>query len=742
MINRLFILNASKKTISILLCYFIALSLNWPFPAWSVFSALFVQTAFIGATINKSILRITATVVGSFIGLVFLSFFAQSRELYIFFSALWIAYCTYEAGKPNQNYAYVFLFAGITAYIISLESIVQVNTFYNIAIYRILETCLGVIVVLTIDNLFWPNVAGNEFKRELLRCYGEIKKLLILITDSYEQQIGVTQEQTEHRRQLYYDIQNLRVLKNYSRMDDHDVQRNLNFYDQFIDELERLFSVVYAWQLSLLEVKPHFKDFNKCICQSARTLIIAMDQTEKRWQEKDYAHIEVPDESILSSLIERTGDFLETKEYLEYKPLEVTLLFAVKTKLVDIVNRMKEFNQLLIEFPKIKKKTFYTNNKFWLTEFFVDKKDIFNLKSWRTKLAIKAGILSAVASVLWIMTNWPGNFLGVLLITVFSMLNVFVPNFCAKQIGLGFLFGAIAASFTFFISMPLCSEFVTLAFLLAPFFFVFSYIMNYMETNMLGLCSNLSFIILIDIGNPQMYNTISFLNNMLGLLLSALIVTIGLRLFWRKIPEHEFSKECAKFFDQTAEMIELFGDPQDFTPLRQQYLFNLESRLSKQPVKIMELLNKIVRHRMTEDDKHKMLVLLRSMHGIAFRLESLEYHRMIDIDYNCYQALLPPLIELRQTLIKALKTWATQLRTSKQIGEVLEVENFRLIFSTIETLSLFFRSLDQENKLLDRNNRIKIASRIGFYQNVVHAVFECKDRLQQVDWIKLQENYF
>jgi uncharacterized membrane protein YccC len=144
-----------KTALAMTLAYGIGLQMGWDRPYWAGFAVAFVSLATVGLSLNKATLRMLGTVLGAIVALTLIGLFAQQRWLFILFLSLWFALCTYmNAGNRNQYFWFV---AGFVSLIIAVDGGPNADSAFSIAMLRLQQTGLGILMYSLVAIFLWPN---------------------------------------------------------------------------------------------------------------------------------------------------------------------------------------------------------------------------------------------------------------------------------------------------------------------------------------------------------------------------------------------------------------------------------------------------------------------------------------------------------------------------------------------------------------------------------------------------------
>ena len=159
---------ALRSWIATMIALGMAFYLQLDQPYWAGMAVWMVAQPTPGMAISKAFYRIVGTMGGCVVGVVLISFFAQTPELFILALGLWIGTCTLASNLLRNFRAYGTVLAGYTAAIISLGSYESPNGVFDIAMARGSATIIGILCTAMITSLFAPHRA-LEVGREKMR---------------------------------------------------------------------------------------------------------------------------------------------------------------------------------------------------------------------------------------------------------------------------------------------------------------------------------------------------------------------------------------------------------------------------------------------------------------------------------------------------------------------------------------------------------------------------------------------
>lgn len=180
--------NAIKVAISVVLAICLALWFQWDKPYWSVISIIaMAANETYGHALRKGRNRVLGTLLGMGYALFLIGCFSQNPLLFILFYTLFLAYCVFMAG--NQRYGYMFTIAFVVCAIIaSIGGFDSTNTF-NIAVLRIQETLLGVVVYSIVFRILWPQETEYHFFMALKKVVVELNRRYCTLLDNNSRKV-------------------------------------------------------------------------------------------------------------------------------------------------------------------------------------------------------------------------------------------------------------------------------------------------------------------------------------------------------------------------------------------------------------------------------------------------------------------------------------------------------------------------------------------------------------------------
>ena len=155
--DRYGIVFAAKTTASALIALLVAFTFNLDQPYWALLTVFIVsQPQQGGPVLAKCFYRVIGTMTGAAAALFLVALCAQERVLFLGGLALWIGVCTFGSQYARNFVAYSFVLSGYTAAIVGIPGALDPGNAFYIAVGRVTEISLGIIVAATVSQVVLP----------------------------------------------------------------------------------------------------------------------------------------------------------------------------------------------------------------------------------------------------------------------------------------------------------------------------------------------------------------------------------------------------------------------------------------------------------------------------------------------------------------------------------------------------------------------------------------------------------
>src|SRR5262245_13143255 len=238
---------AVKTALAMVLAYGIALSMDWDNAYWAGFSVAFCSLSTVGESLNKGLLRLSATFLGIAVTLSLIALFAQDRWLFLICMSIFTGFCTYMMfGISRWYFWYV---AGFSVPLLALAGGTNPLNDFQTVVVRGEETTLGILCYSLVWLLLWPTSTREVLEDAVRRLVAAHRKL----TARY---LAPAIDETDDagakalRRQASQFVARLSGLLDGAEIDSYEIWEARHAWRRLIDQLSQLTSACERWRQS------------------------------------------------------------------------------------------------------------------------------------------------------------------------------------------------------------------------------------------------------------------------------------------------------------------------------------------------------------------------------------------------------------------------------------------------------------------------------------------------------------
>jgi uncharacterized membrane protein YccC len=243
---------AIKTGLATVLAYGVALSMDWKDAHWAAFAVAFCTLSTVGESLNKGLLRLSGTLVGSVAAITLIALFPQDRWLFLIGMSIFTGFCTYM--MPGTSRWYFWLVAGFSVPLIALSGDSDPLNDFQTAITRSEETALGILSYSLVWLLIWPTSS-----REALE--GAVRRLVAAHRQLAARYLTPTNDETHDagpealRRQTTQVPARLGGLLDGAEIDSYEVWEARHAWRRLIHQLSQLASTSERVRQSSADVR-------------------------------------------------------------------------------------------------------------------------------------------------------------------------------------------------------------------------------------------------------------------------------------------------------------------------------------------------------------------------------------------------------------------------------------------------------------------------------------------------------
>jgi uncharacterized membrane protein YccC len=243
---------AVKTALAVVLAYGVALSMDWDKPYWAGFAVAFCTLSTVGESLNKGLLRLSGTLVGSLAALTLIALFPQERWLFLTCMSVFIGFCIFMMFGTSRWYFWNV--AGLSVPLLALAGGVNAPNDFQTVILRTEETTLGILSYSLVWLLIWPTSTRDVFEnavRRLVTVHRQLTSLYLTSTIGKPHDMEVE----ALRREATQVLARLGGLLDGAEIDSYETQEAHHAWRGLIRQLSQLTATYERWRQSFPEVR-------------------------------------------------------------------------------------------------------------------------------------------------------------------------------------------------------------------------------------------------------------------------------------------------------------------------------------------------------------------------------------------------------------------------------------------------------------------------------------------------------
>ena len=523
---------AIKTALSIAIVYGIALSLDWMKPFWAAFTIALIALPTAGQSFNKGILRLAGTIPGCIVGILILSLAPQERWLFLLLAAAWVFFTSYM-NTSTKVYSYFWSIAGITSLVILTLGAGDDQNVFQSAMFRTLETALGILVYMLVSVFVWPRTNIGAIVNTSSKLLLIQKNLFAMLSAKEPTAEGELDKLRAQQLQLLVKLdQDLQA----EGSESYEVNKNANAWMLFRAGCFKMMEQIDKWYLSVKRIN------EDTVYRVIPEFDLKVQQLSEEFQYlENCLKKEISYESRSAISIEFNKAEIDSCSHLERIRLnalrihfnEIAALLVAQEKVLDKIN-----NNIVIKPSYNKAKAAFILSP------------AINYES--IKGAAFASLCIITGFLIWIFIDPPGHQSWYMLA---GALGITVAGFPQLQAKVFILPLAITCAFGISINvfvLPLFDAYWQLGLLL----FVLMFINCFFFNGLAQLSGSIGIINMIGVTNPQMYSFALLANSYLFLLMGFGLVYIISFVINSPRPEKALLSLVGRYFKSSLHLLE------------------------------------------------------------------------------------------------------------------------------------------------------------------------------------------
>ncbi len=526
-----------KTALAMTIAYGIALSQNWDSPLWAGFAVAFVSLSTSGQSFNKSAMRMVGAFAAGAASLTLIALFPQERWWFMLGLSLYVGGCTYMMSAAK--YQYFWFSAGYVCIIVALEAGPSPVRAFDLAILRIQETALGVLVYSIITALLWRSSSLEKFKAVCGQLHASQHQLYRHYFNQMQghEDLTLTTAKTLMAQTIQQQAQ-FQVLLLAAQTDSYEIGEFKQQWQDYQNKLATLSTVLEYWHDSFMSVK------NVEIARVIPNLSVFDQEIEQRF-------------ILLSSLLEGNApDYTVQTINLQLDENALNKLSHFQqAALRAIYKNLRQLEQLTLALYQslVAIKGF--------EEAIIIHSDAADTQTAGIGAAIDierlAGILQVMAS-LWLsylafiyVEALPGGIGVVIFAGVLGMQLSVHTHMAVSSMVVPLMSSILFCGLVYIFWMPQLTSFVGLGSMIFIVTFVICYF-NASPQKGLGRAAGLAiFVTLTGMNNEQTYNVLSVYNTALEFLIIFIVLFIVAYMPFSPRPDRAFTRLLSRFFHRS-----------------------------------------------------------------------------------------------------------------------------------------------------------------------------------------------
>jgi len=709
-----------KTALAMTIAYGIALSQDWNSPLWAGFAVIFVSLSTSGQSFNKSALRMLGAFAAGAASLTLIALFPQDRWGFMLGLSVYIGFCTYMMN--TDKYQYFWFSAGYVCIIVVLESGPNPVHAFDLAILRIQETTLGILVYSVITALLWRSNSVDKF-HTLTQQLQQSQRALYQAYFALMQGRGNTLESKKLFSLVMQQQAQFEVLRAAAETDSYEIAEIKHLWRLYQSQLSDLAILLERWHdnlyiiqaLDINQIMPDLAEFNQ--------------EIEQRFMQLESLLNGQPPTHALQTIVLA----IDEQKTNQLSAFQQAAVLVTQTQLGELEQLSRALYQNLVDikgFAEQPNAIRYPHTPSSLPTLDIER---------------CAGVLQVMAS-LWLaylifiyVDAVPGGIVLVIFSGVLGMVLSANPVMLVSSIVAPFMLSLVMASLVYTFWMPYLTSFIGLGSLLFITTFIICYLYSTPQQG-LGRAAGLSMIVtILGIDNQQTYNILAVYNWILAFSIIFVILFIVAHVPFSPRPERAFSRLLKRFFQRSEFLMNSQFSGQQPTRsfwLRKRKDFYLQD-LKTLPKKIEQRSRFINTEQVGASSEQ-----LHSM-NTAIQMLSLRLQFLMEARANPQSQLL------LDELLADGHIWRTRLQETFQSLTDYPALNHHARWQQqmAETMALFelriATLLNQSNDVaLSRVEKENFYYLLGAYQGVSDAILEYSSYAQLINWEQWHEDRF
>jgi uncharacterized membrane protein YccC len=713
---------AIKTGLAFALVYGIALWAGWMNPYWAGWAVAVIALPTAGASIVKGTYRVVGTIPGCIAALVIHALAPQERLPFMLLTCGWMFFTTYLMVSRKKD-SYLWTMAAYTCLVILLSDVDSPGNMFQHAVFRTVETIMGVVVYTLIAVFLWPQTNLGAIRKSSAELAATLNDIYCSGRDTLLGQRAPDGNFHGLQAKVFQQLAKFGQVLLAEGSESYEVKEVYHLWERFQGLSTTLLETAGRWQSCLAEIA-HINV--QAVFPELQTFFSELDSRFAALANvlagQSSAHLTPPvDLKFDRTAVERLAAFdraaveIARKEMLRIEALTAALLECAR-ELGDQAASGRKVKPMLTP-GKMDKDT-------WLPVFDWD-----HLRS-----AAFVSATTGVGFLIWIIFDPPGHsgwfqFSG----TIALLIAMFPQARASMMIMPVAVTSAICLAIYVFV-MPQLSSFLGLGSLLFTTMFLVCYFFN----GLVRFFCSMAILNMLVIQNQQVYVFAPLANFYIFLVMAFAFLFVMSYLLGSPRPEKVVLQLLDRFFHSAEFLMSRkalnFGR---LSPLERWRIAFHARQLRSLPVKLAAWSKAVDRKRLPEDASGQIQALMISIQNLVYRMEQfLETDMVIRVQ------------PLSQELRDDLKTWHTGIENifgrwaRNPEAEPVAPLRQRLETGFIRLEKQIEEVVNRAGGEVSREEGENFFQLLGGYRGISEAVLAYAGIAQDIKWTHLREERF
>ena len=712
---------AIKTGLAFTLVFGIAMQLGWMNPYWAGWAVAVIALPTAGASIRKGTLRVIGTIPGCLAALVIQALAPQERWTFMLLTCGWMFFTSYMM-VSRQKDSYLWVMAGYVCLIILLSDVDSSANMFESAVFRTVETIMGVVVYTLIAVFLWPQTNLGAIKKSSAELAATLNDIYCSVRDTligrrapdgsfYGLQANVVQQLAQFSQVIHAE-----------GSESYEVKEVSHLWERFHRLSTALLETTGRWQSGLAEIV-------RIDVQAVfPELQIFFSELDSRF-------------SALSDILaNRSSSHLTHRLGLESDRTTVERLSAFDRAAVEIARkemiRIEELTAGLLECARELAGQVVSGGKTKpsLTPSKIDRGTWLPVPDWdHLRSAAFVSATTGVGFLIWILFDPPGHSGWFQFSGTIALLIALVPQARASKMIMPVAVTSLICLAIYVFVMPQLSSFLGLGALLFTCMFLNCYFMSGMGRFFVSM----AILNIIQIQNHQVYVFAVMANMVLFLVMAFMFLYVMSYLLGSPRPEKVVLHMLDRFFHSAEFLMSRKAINYGRLSSLERWRIAFHTRqLSMLPAKLAAW-SKVIDRKHIQDASGHIQTLVISIQNLVYRIDQFLETDIVFRAKPLSQELRDNLQIWNDVIEKIFGRWAqnpeaepvTPLRDRLEAG-------FHRIEKQIEEV------VNRAGDEVSREEGEKFFRLLGGYRGISEAVLAYAGIAQAINWSCLREERF